>query len=72
MAMLRRRCHRIVWLNPLAATRGYEPRTAGMSAALPYVDDFLPVGNLASLERLGRLLARTSPGSERRPRPQPT
>jgi hypothetical protein len=27
-----------------------------MQTALPYVDDFLPVHNLASLEQLGQLL----------------
>jgi uncharacterized protein with von Willebrand factor type A (vWA) domain len=58
MEHLRRRCHRIVWLNPLAATPGYEPRTAGMAAAMPFLDDFLPVGSVASLEELGALLAR--------------
>lgn len=58
MEHLRRRCHRIVWLNPLAATPGYEPRTAGMTAAMPFLDDFLPVGSVASLEELGALLAR--------------
>lgn len=64
MDLLRRRCHRIIWLNPLAATAGYEPRTAGMVAALPYVDEFLPIGSVASLEELGRLL-----GSEEGRRP---
>jgi hypothetical protein len=29
-----------------------------MRTALPYVDDFLPVHNLASLEELGRRLER--------------
>ena len=56
MEMLRRRCHRIVWLNPLAATAGYEPRTAGMAAALPFVDEFRAIGSVASLEELGELL----------------
>jgi uncharacterized protein with von Willebrand factor type A (vWA) domain len=56
MDLLRRRCHRIVWLNPLAGTAGYEPRTAGMAAALPYLDDFRAIGSVASLEQLGALL----------------
>ena len=33
-------------------TPRYEPLTRGLQAALPYVDDFLPVHNLASLDRL--------------------
>ena len=56
-ARLRRNCHRLVWLNPLAGTPGYQPLAAGMKAAYPYVDDFLPAGTVASLERLGEILA---------------
>lgn len=56
MDLLRRRCHRLIWLNPLAGTSGYEPRTAGMAAAYPFIDDFLPIANIESLEELGRLL----------------
>ena len=56
-ARLRRSCHRLVWLNPLAGTPGYQPLAAGMRAALPYVDDFLAAGTIASLERLGQVLA---------------
>ena len=29
---------------------------AGMRAAYPYIDDFLPAGTVASLERLGEIL----------------
>lgn len=56
-ARLRRNCHRLVWLNPLAGTPGYQPLAAGMKAAFPYIDDFLPAGTVASLERLGEILA---------------
>jgi hypothetical protein len=56
-ARLRRNCHRLIWLNPLAGTPGYEPLAGGMRAALPYVDDFVPAGTVASLERLGEILA---------------
>jgi uncharacterized protein with von Willebrand factor type A (vWA) domain len=56
-ARLRRSCHRLVWLNPLLGAPDYEPLALGMKAALPHVDDFLPVHNLASLEDLGRRLA---------------
>ncbi len=56
-ARLRRNCHRLVWLNPLAGTPGYEPLAGGMRAAMPYVDDFVAAGTVASLERLGEILA---------------
>ncbi len=56
MARLQRSCHRLVWLNPLLGSPDYLPLTRGMRAALPSVDDFLPVHNLASLETLARHL----------------
>jgi uncharacterized protein with von Willebrand factor type A (vWA) domain len=56
MARLRRACSRLIWLNPLLGTAEYQPLTRGMQAALPHVDDFLPVHNLASLESLARHL----------------
>jgi len=65
-ARLRRNCHRLVWLNPLAGTPGYQPLAAGMRAAYPYVDDFLPAGTVASLERLGEILAGVRAGDTRR------
>ena len=49
---------RLIWLNPLLGSANYEPLTRGMQAALPYIDDFLPIHNLASLEQLGYLFAR--------------
>ncbi len=55
---LRRSCHRLIWLNPLLGSPEYEPLTRGMVAALPYVDDFLPVHNLKSLEELATHLER--------------
>ena len=58
MAHLQRVSFRLIWLNPLLGVRGYQPLTRGMSAALRYIDDFLPANNLASLEALAMLLAR--------------
>jgi len=57
MARLQRSCHRLVWLNPLLGEREYEPLARGMRTALPFVDDFLPVHDLASLEDLARRLS---------------
>ncbi|HEY5617522.1 MAG TPA: VWA domain-containing protein [Vicinamibacterales bacterium] len=52
MRRLRRRCHRLIWLNPLIGTPDYAPLTRGLQAALPSVDDFLPVRTLANLADL--------------------
>ena len=65
-ARLRRNCHRLVWLNPLAGAPGYQPLAAGMRAAYPFIDDFLPAGTVASLERLGEMLAGGSGTTARR------
>jgi uncharacterized protein with von Willebrand factor type A (vWA) domain len=51
-ARLQRSCHRLIWLNPLLGAPEYEPLTRGSQAMLPFVDDFLPVHNLASLEMI--------------------
>lgn len=48
--------HRIVWVNPLKGSPDYEPLARGMAAALPYLDEFLPGHNLASLESLVGIL----------------
>ena len=58
MRRLRRRCKRIVWLNPLIGWRDYSPQARGMQAALPYVDLFAPAHNLQSLAALEPYLAR--------------
>jgi len=54
---LRRSAHRLIWLNPLLGSDGYQPLTRGMAAALPYCDDFLAAHNLEALDDLGRMLA---------------
>jgi len=58
ISRLQRSCHRLIWLNPLLGSPEYEPLTRGMQAALPYIDDFLPIHNLASLEELAVQLIR--------------
>lgn len=57
MARLRRVAHRIVWVNPLKASPGYEPLARGMAAALPFVDEFVEGHSLDSLEELARIIA---------------
>jgi uncharacterized protein with von Willebrand factor type A (vWA) domain len=56
MERLHRAARTVVWVNPLAGEPGYEPLAAGMAAALPHVDHFLPGHDLASLERLVEVL----------------
>ncbi|MEZ4726164.1 MAG: VWA domain-containing protein [Caldilineaceae bacterium] len=57
MDRLHRSCHRLIWLNPLLGAVDYQPLVRGIKAALPHVDEFLPVHNLASLEQLAAVLA---------------
>jgi len=58
MRRLRRRCRRIIWLNPLIGWRDYSPQARGMQAALPHIDLFAPAHNLESLAALEPYLAR--------------
>jgi uncharacterized protein len=58
MRRLRRRCRKIIWLNPLIGWRNYTPQARGMQAALPHVDLFAPAHNLQSLAALEPYLAR--------------
>jgi uncharacterized protein with von Willebrand factor type A (vWA) domain len=68
LARVRRRCRRLIWLNPLLGSASYEPLTRGMQAALGYVDDFLPAHNMASLEDLARHLRSLPPRPSTRAR----
>ena len=58
MAQLRRRCRRIVWLNPMLGWDGYAPEARGIKAALPHVDLYAPAHTLRSLAALEPYLAR--------------
>jgi uncharacterized protein with von Willebrand factor type A (vWA) domain len=57
MAELQRRAGRVIWLNPLLGSPGYEPICQGMRVALPYVDVFASAHNLESLRQLEKHLA---------------
>jgi uncharacterized protein with von Willebrand factor type A (vWA) domain len=67
MARLQRSCHRLIWLDPLAGTEYYQPLAGGMAAAYPFIDDLVAVHDLASLYRLGELLAEMAGHRSRRP-----
>ncbi len=56
MRHLHHRCHRLIWLNPHLGHDSYQPLVEGMAAAIPYVDDFLPIHNFQSIEALARRL----------------
>ena len=58
MKKLHAKARRVVWLNPLLGRPGYRPVSAGMRAALPSVDLFLPSHNLESLLALEADLVR--------------
>lgn len=62
MERLQRTSYRLLWLNPLLGSAQYQPLTQGIQAALPYVDNFLPVHNLQSLEVLAGLLNQIQDG----------
>ncbi|RKU17283.1 CoxE [Candidatus Poribacteria bacterium] len=56
MEMIHRHAYRLIWLNPLLGSDGYQPICRGIRTALPYVDYFLPAHNLESLAQLTRTL----------------
>lgn len=58
MGRLHRVAHRVIWVNPLKASPGYQPLARGMAAALPHVDHFLEGHSIDSLEILaGQVIA---------------
>ncbi len=71
ISRLQRSCHRLIWLNPLLGSAAYQPLTRGMQAALPYIDDFLPVNNLNSLDSLAQHLSNLNPQRSLGPRYRP-
>jgi uncharacterized protein with von Willebrand factor type A (vWA) domain len=56
MERISKSCRRLIWLNPLLRYSGFEPRSLGMKAILPHVDDFRPAHNVETLEALARAL----------------
>lgn len=58
MERLHKSCSRLVWLNPLLRWDGFAPKSQGIRAMLPHVDEFRTIHNLASLGRLVESLSR--------------
>ena len=63
MERLHKSCRRLIWLNPLLRYDEFEPKSLGMRAITPHVDDFRPVHNLESLTQLADALRQS--GSRR-------
>ena len=61
MERLHKSCRRLIWLNPLLRYDAFEPKSAGIRAILPHVDEFRPIHNLDSLQALTDALARPLP-----------
>jgi uncharacterized protein len=61
MDRLHKSCRRLIWLNPLLRYEGFAPKSLGMRAILPYVDEFRPVHNMESLGELVSALSRPAP-----------
>lgn len=57
LGRIHRVADRVVWVNPLKASPGYQPLAAGMAAALPHVDAFLEGHSVASLEQLAEVIS---------------
>ena len=58
LARLKRRAPRLIWLNPLLGWRNYQPVTAAMDAAMPFIDHFAAANTLESLAAIEPELAR--------------
>ncbi|MBT3991631.1 MAG: VWA domain-containing protein [Rhodospirillaceae bacterium] len=64
MERLHMSCRRLIWLNPLLRYEGFEPKSIGIKAMLPYVDDFRTIHNLNSLNDLTRILSIETNGNK--------
>ncbi len=54
---LHRSSRRLIWLNPLLRYEQFQPKSQGIMAILPHVDEFRPVHNLESLMQLSHILS---------------
>jgi uncharacterized protein with von Willebrand factor type A (vWA) domain len=61
MDRLHRSCRRLIWLNPLLRYEGFQPKSKGVRAILPHVDEFRTVHSLDSLGDLAQALSADGP-----------
>lgn len=64
LARLKRRVARIVWLNPLAGSPGFQPLVRGLVAAMPYLDLFLPAHSLQALSQAALAILQGTAGAQ--------
>ncbi len=57
LMFIRKRCKRIIWLNPLKGMDGYAPEARGMKEAMPHLETFGSAHSLQSLLELENILA---------------
>jgi uncharacterized protein with von Willebrand factor type A (vWA) domain len=57
MARLARLAHAVVWVNPHRGKDGFAPVTAGMTAAMPHIDQLLAGHTLDALHTLAEVIA---------------
>lgn len=58
MDRLHKSCRRLIWLNPLLRFEGFAPKSHGVRAILPHVDDFRTIHSLDSLQQLADAIGR--------------
>jgi len=49
LGVMKQRIGKLIWLNPLIETPGYQPLAGSMAAALPFIDVFTSVESLTGL-----------------------
>ena len=60
MDRLHHSSRRLIWLNPLLRYDLFEPKSRGIRAMMPYVDEFKPIHNLESLMELAEIIGSNS------------
>lgn len=61
MERLHKSCRRLIWLNPLLRFEGFQPKSVGIRAILPHVDEFRTIHNLESMKELVTALSLDAP-----------
>ena len=61
MERLHKSCRRLIWLNPLLRYEDFQPKSVGIRAILPHVDEFRTIHNLDSMRDLTRVLGTEPP-----------
>ena len=64
MERLHKSCRRLIWLNPLLRYEDFQPKSVGIRAILPQVDELRAVHNLNSLAELTAVLSAPAPRNQ--------